>query len=145
MEIHTIGFTQWTAEGFFERLKTAKISRLLDVRVSNSSQLAAFAKKPDLAFFLRELVGADYLHLTELAPEPGLLKSYRNKDLSWEEYEKRYLDLLDGRHVTDTLDRGIFAGRSVLLCSEHAPEQCHRRLAAELLSEAWGDVEVVHL
>lgn len=145
MEIHTIGFTQWTAEGFFERLRTAQINRLVDVRISNSSQLAAFAKKPDLEFFLRELVGADYIHLVELAPEAELLKAYRNKELSWAEYERRYLGLLDERNVTTTLDRAIFAERTVLLCSEHSPDRCHRRLAAELLAEVWGDVEVVHL
>ena len=48
MEIYTIGFTQTTAEHFFNRLKNAQIERLLDVRLNNSSQLACFAKAEDL-------------------------------------------------------------------------------------------------
>lgn len=32
MEIYTIGFTQTTAEHFFDRLKQASVTRLLDVR-----------------------------------------------------------------------------------------------------------------
>lgn len=39
MEICTIGFTQTTAEGFFTRLVDARVERLLDVRLNNSSQL----------------------------------------------------------------------------------------------------------
>ena len=58
MEIYTIGFTQTTAEHFFGRLKAARIQRLLDVRLNNSSQLAGFAKARDLPYFLHELVGA---------------------------------------------------------------------------------------
>jgi hypothetical protein len=44
VEIYIIGFTQTTAEGFFTRLTDARIERLLDVRLNNSSQLAGFAK-----------------------------------------------------------------------------------------------------
>jgi hypothetical protein len=35
-----------------------------------------------------------------------------------------------------------------LLCSEHAPDRCHRRLAAEYLRDAFasaGTIEIVHL
>ena len=73
MEIHTIGFTQTTAESFFGRLKDAGIGRLLDVRLNNSSQLAGFAKAKDLPYFLRELVGATYEHEPLLAPTQDLL------------------------------------------------------------------------
>ncbi len=53
MEIYTIGFTQTTAQRFFERLAGAGIERLLDVRLNNTSQLAGFAKAKDLPYFLR--------------------------------------------------------------------------------------------
>ena len=53
MEIATIGFTRWTAEDFFGTLRRSGIRRLIDVRRNNTSQLAAFAKRDDLAFFLR--------------------------------------------------------------------------------------------
>ena len=68
MEIYTIGFTQTTAEHFFKRLADARVERLLDVRLNNSSQLAGFAKAKDLPYFLRELVGASYEHEPVLAP-----------------------------------------------------------------------------
>jgi uncharacterized protein (DUF488 family) len=55
MEIHTIGFTKKTAEQFFTLLKDAGIGRLMDVRLNNISQLAGFAKREDLRYFLREM------------------------------------------------------------------------------------------
>ena len=34
---------------------------------------------------------------------------------------------------------------SCLLCSEHTPEKCHRRLLAEYLQAVHNDVEIIHL
>ena len=56
---YTIGFTQKSAAEFFGALKDAGVRRLLDVRLSNSSQLAGFTKRDDLPYFLRELCGAE--------------------------------------------------------------------------------------
>ena len=69
MRICTIGFTHKTAEDFFTRLGKAGVKRVVDVRLNNVSQLAGFAKKDDLAYFLKELCGIDYVHLPELAPQ----------------------------------------------------------------------------
>jgi len=43
------------------------------------------------------------------------------------------------------LSRSLFDRRAVLLCSEHSPERCHRRLVVEYLDEHWGGVTAVHL
>lgn len=145
MEITTIGFTQHTAESFFGRLRTARIEQLIDVRINNVSQLAGFAKRDDLRFFLRELCDASYVHETLLAPTDTLLKEYRDKSISWTEYEKRFLGLMEERAIEDRVPRELFAKRSALLCSEHTPEKCHRRLVADYLGEHWGNLTVVHL
>jgi uncharacterized protein (DUF488 family) len=140
--LHTIGFTQHSAAEFFGKLRDARIERLVDVRLNNVSQLAGFAKRADLEFFLRELCGAGYVHEVRLAPRDEDLKAYRAGKMSWAGYETVYLATLRERRV-ETMER--FTKRSVLLCSEATPEQCHRRLAAEYLRDAWGDVEIVHL
>jgi hypothetical protein len=79
MEIFTIGFTQTTAEDFFGRLKSHGIERLLDVRLNNRSQLAGFAKRDDLAYFLRELISAEYEHAPFLAPSQEILDAYKKQ------------------------------------------------------------------
>ncbi len=58
MRTFTIGFTKKPAQRFFELLRNAGVKRVLDVRLHNSSQLAGFAKRDDLAWFLREVVHA---------------------------------------------------------------------------------------
>jgi hypothetical protein len=74
MEIYTIGFTQTTAERFFTRLADARIERLLDVRLNNTSQLAGFAKAQDLPYFASELADATYEHEPSTSPCMSLLE-----------------------------------------------------------------------
>ncbi len=145
MEIYTIGFTQRSAQDFFGSLRGAGIRRLIDTRLNNTSQLAAFAKRDDLAFFLRELVGADYQEEPLLAPTQELLDAYKKRRIDWAEYERSYEGLLTERDVARTLDRALFEVPAVLLCSERTPEHCHRRLAVEHLASRWDDVTAVHL
>ena len=145
MEVYSIGFTQKTAEQFFGLLKGAGIRRLLDVRLNNVSQLAGFAKREDLRYFLREICGAEYLHEPLLAPTQELLDSYKKKKGEWAEYEREFLKLMKERAVEKKLERAIFGVPTALLCSEATAEHCHRRLVLEYLIEKWGDLTVRHL
>ncbi len=145
MEVYSIGFTQKTAEQFFTRIKSAGIRRLLDVRLNNVSQLAGFAKRGDLAFFLKEICGADYVHEPLLAPTQEMLDAYRGKAASWDEYAARFLALMAERQIEHNVDRALFERPTVLLCSEPTAERCHRRLVLEYLRDKWGDVTISHL
>src|SRR5579863_3788723 len=137
MEIYTVGFTKKTAEQFFGLLKKTGIKRLLDVRLNNVSQLAGFAKRDDLAFFLKAICGADYVHDPSLAPTQEMLDDYKKRKGSWEQYESQFRSLMTQRRIEETLDRSIFAVPTVLLCSEATAEHCHRRLVLEYLAEKW--------
>lgn len=143
--IWTIGFAGKTAEQFFGTLRRAGIKRLLDVRLRNTSQLAGFTKQSDLPFFLRELCDASYLHEPQLAPSPELFTYIKREGGSWSEYERRFLVLLAERQAEAVLDPASFAKPTVLLCTEPKSDRCHRRLVAEYLLKAWGEIEIVHL
>ena len=145
MEIYTVGFTKHTAEEFFESLKEAGIEQLIDVRLNNSSQLAGFAKRDDLRYFLERICGAEYVHEPRLAPTQGLLDAFKKQKGAWDVYEEGFLELMTQRRIEDLLPRSLFDRRAVLLCSEHTPELCHRRLVVEYLNERWGDITAVHL
>lgn len=145
MNIFTIGFTKKPASRFFELLRTSGAKRLVDVRLNNSSQLAGFAKKDDLAYFLREICsGMEYLHAPDLAPTKEMLTDYRKELIDWATYEARFLDLMRRRRIEETLEKEAVAN-GCLLCSEHEPHHCHRRLVAEYLEQHWGDVAINHL
>lgn len=143
MRLFTIGFTKTTAENFFSRLKRAGAKKIIDVRLNNQSQLAGFAKRDDLAYFVSAICGMGYTHIPQLAPTQDILDAYKKHKGSWSEYEERFLDLMAKRRIED-IDRQELDG-GCLLCSEDKPHHCHRRLVAEYLRDKWGDVEIVHL
>ena len=145
MNIYTIGFTQKKAEQFFKLIKSGSIETLLDVRLNNVSQLSGFAKRDDLRFFLRELCDAEYVHVPDWAPTKEILNAYKKKEISWESYEDKFLNLMSMRHIEKDVNPEILEN-SCLLCSEHKPHHCHRRLVVEYLNENTGlDLKVQHL
>lgn len=145
MKIFTIGFTKKSAETFFTRLKNAGVKRLVDVRLNNVSQLAGFTKKDDLRYFTKAICNIDYIHLPELAPTSDILDPYKKaKNGDWAQYERQFLDLMRSRHIESAISCEVLDG-GCLLCSEEKPHHCHRRLVAEYLKEAWGNVEIEHI
>ena len=145
MEIYSIGFTQKTAEQFFSRIKGAGIRLLLDVRLNNVSQLAGFAKRDDLQFFLREICGMGYSHRLDLAPTQAMLDDYKKRGATtWAEYESQFRNLMTARRIEETIAPELL-DNAVLLCSEDKPHHCHRRLVAEYLAQRWDGVDVQHL
>ena len=144
----TIGFTGKSAEEFFELLRGAGVQSVIDVRQNRTGQLSAFAKYPDLEFFLRQIGNIGYRHEPLLAPTPELRKSYQ-EDKDWAAYEKGFLKLVKQRGVPQRLDVSGWPTNVALLCTEPGPEKCHRRLVAGVLAEHWRtageDVEVRHL
>lgn len=142
--VHTIGFTKKPASKFFGLIRGAGVRTILDVRLNNVSQLAGFAKRDDLAFFAKELCGAEYIHLPELAPTKDILDAYKKGGGSWEDYELRFIDLMVKRRIEEQISPDVLEG-GCLLCSEDTPHHCHRRLVAEYLAERWGGLDAIHL
>ena len=120
MSLMTIGFTKKSARRFFEALQTAGVKRVADVRLNNVSQLAGFAKRNDLEYFLRTICGIDHLHLPDLAPTQEMLDAFKKRGGSWQEYEDRFLDLMARRRIEKTITRELLED-GCLLCSEHEP------------------------
>lgn len=142
--IFTIGFTNKSAKTFFGLLESSKVQIIIDTRINNTSQLSGFAKGSDLSFFAERVSHIGYQHKTDLAPTKELLERYRKKQIDWHEYELEYLNLLDMRNIKTKIIIETLH-QSCLLCSEHLPDRCHRRLLAEYLQRSNGNVEVIHL
>jgi len=144
MKLYTIGFTKKTAEEFFETLIKNEVKKVIDIRLKNKSQLAGFAKGKDLKYFLKKIGSIEYIHLPEFAPSDDLMKGYRGKKISWDEYEQKYLALLKERDDLSRYDIKYFAD-ACLLCSESTAQKCHRRLLAEYIRDFKGDIEIIHI
>jgi uncharacterized protein (DUF488 family) len=144
IRLFTIGFAKKPAQRFFSLLIEAGVRRVLDIRLNNVSQLAGFTKQDDLRYFLKTLGGMDYQHLLQLAPTKEILARFRKEGGDWPAYEREFLELLARRRVEEGLSPELL-DRACLLCSEESPEHCHRRLAAEYLRDALGDIAIIHL
>ena len=145
LKIYTIGFTQKKAMQFFELIKENKIKRVIDVRLNNVSQLAGFAKRDDLIYFLKEICGCDYEHIPDLAPVDEILKPYKKGEIGWEDYENKFMNLMVQRNIEKYFHLNDFIDKC-LLCSEHLPHQCHRRLVLEYLKQTQStESKISHL
>ena len=145
MHVFTIGFTKKTAEQFFEILRKHRIKRLIDVRLNNVSQLAGFSKREDLAYFLKKICDAEYIHEPLLAPTQDILDAFKKERGDWTEYERVFLALMAARKIENKIDPTLFDVPTTLLCSEPTAEHCHRRLVVEYLQRKWNNLEIKHL
>ena len=144
MRICTIGFTHKNAEDFFTRLQKSGVKCVVDVRLNNVSQLAGFSKRDDLKYFLKTILGLDYVHMPILAPTQDILDEFKKNKGDWKVYEEKFLRLIEARRIEKQVPREVI-DEGCLLCSEDKPHHCHRRLVAEYLREKWGGVRIDHL
>jgi len=143
MNLYTIGFSQKSAEEFFKILKSNNVIRLIDIRINNKSQLAGFTNAKHLPYFLK-IHDIEYLYRPDFAPSKELLNGYKNKSISWKEYEIEYNKIIVQRNIIEKINWNIF-NYSVLLCSEATAEKCHRRLLAEYLVKNNNEIKIKHL
>ena len=134
MKITTIGFTKKNAGEFFGLIKASGAKRVVDVRLNNVSQLAGFAKRDDLEFFLKEICDVEYVHL----PEHDAVATWRDQCLladgsvfASEEglWTEPFLDEIDQRFVKN-LDagEGDFLSKLKVQLSAGSPE-CKKLMA----------------
>jgi uncharacterized protein (DUF488 family) len=144
MLLHTIGASGKSLREFAGLIRDAGVDAVVDVRRRNSSQLAGWSKRDDLAYLL-ELLGVAYDHRPELGPSDRLLDAFR-RGLPFEEYAPAYRALIAERGVLpEALERLRQHQRPALLCACPTAERCHRRLLAEALLELDPRLQVRHL
>ena len=144
MRICTIGFTNKKAEDFFARLQKAGVKRVVDVRLNNVSQLAGFSKRDDLQYFLKSILGIEYVHLPLLAPTQDILDEFKKNHGDWKVYEGKFNRLIESQQIEKQISP-LLVSEGCLLCSEDKPLHCHRRLVVEYLQRKWGNVRIEHL
>jgi len=143
-KIYTIGYTQKTAEQFFNLLEANDIERLIDIRLYNNSQLAGFTKQDSLQYFLDELLNIDYCQIPLMAPSKGIFSDSKKNGLQWKDYELRFNKLIKYRKIEQLVYENEI-DHACLLCCEPKAANCHRRLVAEYLQKHFGDIEIIHI
>lgn len=144
MEVYTAGFTKWLAEDFFEKLNALNINKLIDIRLRPNSQLSGFTREVNFSYFLKKLSHVEYEHQINLAPTKELLNKRRKNNLSWQEFESEYLNLLT-EDILEYCFKEISKQNILFLCSESEPQFCHRRVLTDKLLSLNSELKVTHL
>lgn len=140
MKLFTIGYSGKSEAKFFEILREAGVSKIIDVRRFRTSKFVSFASEINL----QKKCKYKYVVMEQVAPLSRLLSDWRNGEIAWSYYEREYKKYLSEIHAEKIFSKGVW-DNACLLCMEGEAIQCHRRLLAEYLSEKFNDVEVVHL
>jgi uncharacterized protein (DUF488 family) len=131
--LFTIGYERATIEGFLDALRKHQIERVIDVRRNPISRKPGFSKSA----LARHLSGAGiaYTHIGDLGPPIPLRQEYKaTKDI--DAYFAQFSNYLC--HCSAPLSEvAEMAGRErcVVLCFERNPEECHRSVVANTISE----------
>ena len=127
-KIYTIGYEGKSKNEFFQILEENGITRLIDVRSYPTSQREEFNKDNLKNELFRKSI--QYEHLPELG---GLREGDYKEAMKEEEWKEAY------KKLKQTAEEG----KTVMMCLEKDPMQCHRRHITEKLSEeGW---EVLHI
>ncbi len=83
----------------------------------------------------------------EFAPPGSLVGAYYRKELSWDDFERKYIEFLRSPEVKQEVES--FARRCTeetltLMCIEDTADRCHRRLLAEELKQYQPQLKIIH-
>jgi uncharacterized protein (DUF488 family) len=141
--IYSVGYEGLEVDGLVERLLSAGVTLLVDVRLNPISRKPGFSKKSLSAQL--EAAGIQYRHDAGLGNPPENRDSFRRGD--GEEGRRRMREmLLNGsgpalqRLVEDTRGR-----RVAVLCVEHGPQRCHRQVITEMAQEVDSTIDVLQI
>lgn len=142
--LFTIGYQEATQAELLESLRASGVDTLVDVRAVAASRRLGFSKR-QLAAGTSD-AGLEYLHLRGLGtPAEGRAAARSGDHAKMVRIFEAHMTTDGARHDLEALIGLLRAGRRpCLLCLEHRPEHCHRRLVAEAV-EGRVPILVTHL
>ena len=138
--VYTIGFSGKNKDIFIEILDAIGVKTLVDIRLWQVARFVPWASGTNL----KKTLGTRYRYISKLAPTMELLTAYKDGNIDWLGYEKKFNNILAQRKIEKLftirdLDKICF------LCSEKTADKCHRRLIAEYLTQHFPDITIIHL
>ena len=140
----TTGYAGFKEDSFLWKLEKYGVEVVVDVRDRPVSRNRTFTQS-QLQPMLEDN-GIEYVHCGELGVPSDLRQELRNGgDL--QDYFDQYRAYLDGQQeALDDLYQLVTTQRCCLLCLEKKPEECHRSVVADVLSELNGQhIDVQHI
>ena len=139
----TIGYEGCTIDDVVAELRRSGVSLLIDIRAVPISRKPGFSKR-QLAAELDER-GIAYLHLQGLGtPKPGRDAVRSGHPERMEPIFREHMRSDRAQAELAQAKQLVLEQRACLLCFEHDPKRCHRRLVAEMIATDTGQ-PIVHL
>ncbi len=141
--IYSVGYEGFEAASLVERLASASVSVLVDVRLNAVSRKPGFSKKALAA--LCEEAGIEYQHEKELGNPKENRDSFRKGDGT--EGRRQMREILENGSGP-ALQRLIDSARGeriAVLCVERERDRCHRDVITEMVEEIEPRIEVIQI
>jgi uncharacterized protein (DUF488 family) len=141
MKLATIGYQTATLPDVIQRLKSADVKVVIDVRAVASSRKAGFSKTL-LANSLKQ-AGVDYVHLRKLGtPKPGRDAARHGRIGEMHDIFNAHMEEPEPQmQLAEAIDIAK-ARKAALLCYEDDARECHRSiLSATMHARAGFEVE----
>lgn len=143
-QLYTIGYEETELPDFLEKLASARVKTLVDVRELAQSRVPGYSKTALTAALKRK--GIDYIHVPELGSPRDLRHELRESG-NFTAFTRGYL--LHLKKQTDhvrAIQRLVYSETCCLLCFEKNHQECHRQFVAqEIKTVARNGLEIVHL
>lgn len=145
MTLYTIGYEGLDKRQFIAHLTGHGVDVVADVRKLPLSRKKGFSKTA-----LKEMLNEDnieYLNFRDLGA-PKELRDELYKTWNYGRFFEKYLKCIkDKQDILEAIHALINSGKKVsLLCYERNPEQCHRKVVAELIKKLDGNgLEIKHI
>ena len=142
--LYTIGYEKTNAESFLEKLESAGVEMVLDVRELPQSRVPGFSKNA-LSEKLRRK-GIDYLHVRELG-SPRELRHELRKTNDFMAFTRGYLLYMKTQkeHIR-TVIHLAYEKTCCLLCFEKNHDECRRKFVAlEVMAAGRNGLQIIHL
>lgn len=137
LPVATIGYEKTPQPEVLDRLKSAGVELLIDVRAVASSRRAGFSKTL-LAGSLNE-TGIDYLHLRDLGtPKAGRQAVRAGRIGEMHEIFNAHMATAGAQLALERAIEESLGRKVCLLCYETDPTCCHRTIVARMMTARTG-------
>jgi uncharacterized protein (DUF488 family) len=143
-QLYTIGYEETELPDFLEKLTSARVKTLVDVRELAQSRVPGYSKTALTTALKRK--GIDYIHVPELGSPRDLRHELRESG-NFTAFTRGYL--LHLKKQTDhvrVIQRLVYSEACCLLCFEKNHQECHRQFVAqEIKTVGRNGLEIIHL
>lgn len=86
---------------------------------------------------------SDIKHMPQLSPSQNLLYSYKNKNISFNQFKEKFVNEIENRQdmkqAIEKLVKDLKHGENIcLICYEEDSNECHRKIIADYIKSKYG-------